>query len=121
LKRVRDARSDSQDEGERRLAEQREKVGGWVKWLAEHVDFDRTQAHRFIQSFEQFANVATSRHFGFGKLQEIIRLPKHVDRQEFISTPHIIPSTGESKTVDEMTVRELREVKKALKEAQELR
>src|SRR5690606_13495522 len=51
---------------------------------------------------------------GLHALYEIATLPP-----EERDRPHRIPSTGAMKTVDEMTVRELREVKKALKEREQ--
>ncbi|QQE76645.1 hypothetical protein KDJ56_14675 [Brevibacillus composti] len=116
LKKVRDAKTDSDCIEDRMLAQQRESTGGWIKWLEEHVDFDRTQAHRFIAVFEGLGDVGTYQHHGLRALYEIATLSPE-DRER----PHVIPSTGEVKTVDEMTVRELREVKAELKREREAR
>jgi hypothetical protein len=98
---------------EKKLAEK-----GWESWLIE-VDIPKTNAWQFIKAYEQLGEVRTFECLDASKIFQIISLPSEIDRQEFVYTAHTIPSTGESKTVDEMTVRELREVKKALKEAQE--
>ncbi|PHF94257.1 hypothetical protein COI63_32545 [Bacillus toyonensis] len=89
--------------------------GEWIQWLKD-IGMDRSDAFRFIQAYEEFKDVGTYQHLSQSKIFQIVMLPKSVDRQQFIEEPHTIPSTGEQKTVDEMTVREVREVKKALKE-----
>lgn len=86
--------------------------GEWSSWL-NNFNMDRTQAHKFIKVSEEFSNVAMSQQLGMNVLYEIATLPEPERTKEHIT------SSGETKTPDEMTVRELRELKKKLKEERE--
>lgn len=88
--------------------------GQWSKWCKESIGMDRAQADKFIRIVDEFGDECTYTQMGLRALYEIATMPP-----EQRNKPHTIPSTGEVKTVDEMTVRELREVKRALKEAQQ--
>ncbi|QHZ49913.1 DUF3102 domain-containing protein [Paenibacillus larvae] len=103
---------------EEKLAEKQGE--GWLKWC-ESLEFTRQTADKFIQAFEQFGDVRDVAHIQMGKVFEMIQLPYNIDRQEFIENPHTIPSTGQTKAVEDMTVRELREVKAALKAEEKAR
>lgn len=89
--------------------------GEWGKWCAS-IGITQDLSRRYIRVFEEFSGGkhVTSRDMGLNALYEIAQLSPDHRKQ-----PHTVPSTGETKTVDEMTVRELREVKKALKEAEQ--
>lgn len=88
--------------------------GEWINWL-ESIQMDRSEAHRFIQVTEKLGieNVETFQHMGLSALNLIATLPQEEREKE-----HTLKS-GDTKTPDEMTVRELQEVKKQLKEKDE--
>ncbi|MDW0112182.1 DUF3102 domain-containing protein [Sporosarcina saromensis] len=89
--------------------------GEWERWL-ETVKIDRAQATRFITVYDTFgkSNDDTYHQMGVQALYLIATMPEEKRNQ-----PHTIPSTNETKTMDGMTVRELRELKKKFKEEEE--
>lgn len=89
--------------------------GEWIKWL-ESIEMNRKTAHRFITVYEKLpADVSSMGHLGVTALYEIATLPQEEREKEHVT------SKGETKTVDEMTVRELQEVKRKLKMEQKER
>ncbi|WP_431089940.1 DUF3102 domain-containing protein [Paenibacillus sp. 8b26] len=79
--------------------------GEWIPWL-KSIEISHTSAKRMMQAFEQFGD-ATSQ-LPVSKIFEMLSLPESVDRLEFVKQEHTVPSTGEQKTMEEMTVREVR-------------
>lgn len=95
---------------ESKLAEGR---GGWSRWLEEEARISINHANKYVEIVTQLdGKYSTSNsNLGVEALYLIATMSDDMRNQQ-----HTIPSTGESKTVDEMTVKELREVKKANKE-----
>ncbi|CAI3350750.1 hypothetical protein CIRMBP1197_01028 [Enterococcus cecorum] len=83
--------------------------GQFIEWI-NSIGFDRTEAYRFMKVANELPNVDTWQHLGNRALFLIATLPEE-ERQKEHTT-----SKGETKTVNEMTVRELQELKKQLKE-----
>jgi len=87
--------------------------GEWERWCREDIGFSRQHADKFIKVAESFDMSTCHLHQSLDALYHIATLQPDQREQS-----HTLKS-GETKTVDEMTVRELREVKAELKKAQE--
>lgn len=87
--------------------------GEWMDWCKESLGFSSQQANKYIKVYDKFSNYELTSSFSVDALYLITSM-----NDEQLQNTHTIPSTGESKTVDEMTVRELKEVKQALKKVQ---
>lgn len=86
--------------------------GRWKEWCKQ-INMSVDYANKHIKVFEEFNNKSTSTSLPFNSLYEIATLP------ELERTKEHTTSKGEVKTPDEMTVRELRELKKQLKQRDE--
>src|SRR5699024_9658258 len=87
--------------------------GEFREWH-ENIGLNKDFASKAIKVSEQLiGNVETFRHLGLTALDMIATLPE-VERTKEHTT-----STGEAKTPDEMTVKELRYLKKQLKQCDE--
>lgn len=83
--------------------------GSWV----ESIGIDRSEAFKFMKVAERLPNVETFQHLGSTALYIMTTIPEE-ERTKQHET-----SKGETKTPDQMTVRELSELKKQLKQKDE--
>jgi len=88
--------------------------GEWKLFLGS-INMSKSQADRFIKVFKEYelGKLPDVGNIGLSVLYEIATLPSEEREKEHVT------SKGETKNVDEMTVRELQEVKKKLKEEKE--
>lgn len=82
--------------------------GEFMNWLNQ-IGFDHTEAKRFMKVANELPNSDTWHHLSNRALYLVATLPEEERTQEYVT------SKGEVKTPDEMTVRELQELKKQLK------
>lgn len=89
----------------------------FTSWLKDKVSFSRSTAYNFIRIANEFNDVQALGRLGQTKVFQLLEIP--VDqREEFIAQPHQTPS-GEFKTVEDMSTRDLQELIKARKAADE--
>lgn len=86
--------------------------GEFIDWI-QSLGMDRREAYKFMKVAEELPNDSTFSHLGSSALYLITTLPEEERTQ-----PHET-AKGETKTPDEMTVRELQELKKQLKSKDE--
>ncbi|MFA5385901.1 MAG: DUF3102 domain-containing protein [Eubacteriales bacterium] len=99
-----------------RLTDIREKVkhGDWDAWVETNLPFSKRWANQYIRAYKEFGN--SSSHLPAKKMFLLLDLPEE-QREPFIQQPHELPS-GETKTINEMSTREIQAEIKARKEAE---
>jgi hypothetical protein len=91
--------------------------GEWGNWVENEVKFSHQQANRLMKLSEECPNSSALRNLNPTKAFALLSMPVE-ERESFIAQPQPLPS-GEVKTVDEMTTRELEKAIKAKRTAEE--
>jgi len=76
--------------------------GEWGKWLQEKVEFSEWTARRFMRVAREFRNRSPVTDLEPSKVFMLLDMPEQ-EREDILRKPQITPSTGEAKTIDEMT------------------
>ena len=84
----------------------------WERWCSNELGITRQYANQFVKVYEELGKTSFP-HLGINALYQIATLPP-----EERDVPHELPS-GETKKPEEMTVRELRELKRQLRQAEQ--
>ena len=84
--------------------------GQFTQWVEEKLGINTRTAQRFMKVSKELPNTTTLSHLGETALYLIATLPEEAREEEHVT------ADGETKTPDEMTVRELQEVKRKLRE-----
>lgn len=87
--------------------------GEWENWCSDKVDITPAYANRYIKVFKEFEHSNQYTSMGLNALYLIATMPVEERTKE-----HTL-DTGAVKQVDEMTVRELQEVKRKLKQRED--
>lgn len=90
--------------------------GKWTEWL-QSMDIEPRQAQRFIQVYTELSDHASALSSqSLTKLLTLAQISSTVgDISEVIEKPHTLPN-GQTKTVDDMTSRQLEQLKRQLSE-----
>lgn len=88
--------------------------GEWTSWCEKEIGMTIMQANKFIKVFEEVGEGANLKStLGIEALYQIATLPPEQREAEHVT------EKGETKKPEDMTVRELRELKKALKASEQ--
>lgn len=102
----------------RRLKEAKKQLphGQWGQWLRENVDFSQKAAGRLIAIADAFPNWTALSNLNYTQIWMLATAPEEI-REDILSLPQHVD--GEVKQVEDMTSRELEQLIKEKKAAQE--